>query len=508
MDFFAPEKSREAPQGPFSTPWKIVVADDEQEVHSVTRMVLNDYQFGGQGLEFHSAYSAAETRELLQKQNDFAVILLDVVMETETAGLELVQWIREELQNSFIRIILRTGQPGYAPETQVVLNYDINDYKEKTELTSQKLFTTITSAIRGYRDLKVIDRNRKGLHQIVQSSATIFELTSLKNFAAGVLTQLTSLLNFEDSSLLVQTSGLAVREEHGEFHVLAATGEYGNCDDSNACVPVAVRRLFERGVREKQSFFEKDAFIGYYRTHNGSENLLYLKGRQKLQELDRQLIQIFSSNITIAFDNVYLNLDMEETQRELIQTLGEVVENRHSETGLHVVRVATISYSLAKAMGLDEEEAKQIREAAPMHDIGKITIPEEILFKRGALSPEEFELMKTHTSEGYRILSNTKRRTLRLAAEIALNHHESWDGSGYPAGISGEAIPLAAQIVGLADAVAALSQERAYAGAWPFETICTAVADSRGGRFSPRLADAFESCKDEIEKIVNISITS
>ncbi len=502
MDFFAPEPVQQIPRGQFATPWKIVIADDEQEVHSVTRMVLNDYQFGGQNLEFHSTYSAAETRELLQGGEDFAVILLDVVMETETAGLELVQWIREELQNSFIRIILRTGQPGYAPETQVVLNYDINDYKEKTELTSQKLFTTITSAIRGYRDLKVIDRNRKGLRQIVQSTANIFELTSLKSFTNGVLTQLTSLLNFDDSSLLVQTSGLAVREEHGEFHVLAATGEYGACDESDSCIPAAVRRLFERGVREKQSFFEKDAFIGYYRTQNGSENLLYLKGRHQLRELDRQLIQIFSSNITIAFDKVYLNLDLEETQRELIQTLGEVVENRHSETGQHVVRVAEVSYCLAKAMGVDEEEAKQIREAAPMHDIGKITIPEEILFKTGPLSPEEFELVKTHTSEGRRMLSHTKRRTLHKAAEIALNHHENWDGSGYPGGLRGEEIPLAAQIVGLADAVDALSHERAYAGAWPFESICDAIAQSKGSRFSPRLVAAFESCKDEIAEIV------
>lgn len=502
MDFFAPENNTQTLRGDFSAPWKILIADDEQEVHSVTKMVLNDYRFDGQGLEFHSTYSAEETRKLLSERDDFAVILLDVVMETETAGLELVQWIREELENSFIRIILRTGQPGYAPETQVVLNYDINDYKEKTELTSQKLFTTITAAIRGYRDLKVIDRNRKGLRQIVQSTASISEITSLKSFAAGVLTQLTSLLNFEDSSLLVQTSGLAVREEEGKLHVLAATGEYGTCGESDACIPPEVRRLFKRGIEEKESFFEKDAFIGYYRTRNGSENLLYLKGRHQLRDLDRQLIQIFSSNITIAFDNVYLNIDMEETQRELIQTLGEVVENRHRETGLHVVRVARIAYHLAQAMGLDEEEAKQIREAAPMHDIGKITIPEEILFKTGPLDPEEFELVKTHTSEGSRMLSNSKRRTLQTATEIALNHHENWDGSGYPRGLRGEEIPVAAQIVGLADAVDALSHDRTYAMAWPFDTISQAVTDSRGKRFSPRLVDAFDSRREIIREII------
>jgi len=162
--------------------WKLIIADDEEEIHTVTRMVLGSYSFDGMGLEFLSAYTGRETRELIKQNPDTAVILLDVVMEKENSGLETVRWIREELKNNFVRIILRTGQPGQAPEKQVIRDYDINDYKEKTELTDQKLFTTITSSIRSFRDIKTIDRNKRGLEQIIISSAGMFEENNLKTF--------------------------------------------------------------------------------------------------------------------------------------------------------------------------------------------------------------------------------------------------------------------------------------------------------------------------------------
>ena len=136
--FFADEletsRSRTLPS------WKLLIVDDEEEVHVITRMVLEGLSFSGKGLTFLSAYSAQEAREILLEQRDIAVILLDVVMETGQAGLELVEIIRSELGNRMVRIILRTGQPGQAPEREVITRYDINDYKHKTELTAQKLF--------------------------------------------------------------------------------------------------------------------------------------------------------------------------------------------------------------------------------------------------------------------------------------------------------------------------------------------------------------------------------
>ena len=144
-------------------PWKLLIVDDEEEVHSLTRLVLRNYEFEGRTLELLSAYSGVAARKVLAEHPDIALILLDVVMEREDSGLRLVHHIRNKLQNNHVRIILRTGQPGQAPEMEVVARYDINDYKAKTDLTSQKLFTTVTSALRAWRDIQTIDYSRRGI---------------------------------------------------------------------------------------------------------------------------------------------------------------------------------------------------------------------------------------------------------------------------------------------------------------------------------------------------------
>ena len=143
--------------------WKIAVIDDDAAVHEGTRFALSDYNLNGSTLEILSAYSAAEGRKLMREHPDIAAVLLDVIMETDVAGLELVDYIRNELRNETVRIILRTGQPGQAPERRVIVDYDINDYKAKTELTADKLFTTLTAALRSYQQLRRITAMSRGL---------------------------------------------------------------------------------------------------------------------------------------------------------------------------------------------------------------------------------------------------------------------------------------------------------------------------------------------------------
>src|SRR5499427_4818919 len=175
--------------------WKIAVIDDEPAVHDGTRFALSDYRLNGQGLEILSAYSAAEGRELMRRHADVAVVLLDVIMESDTAGLGLVEYIRNDLKNETVRIILRTGQPGQAPERRVIVDYDINDYKAKTELTAQKLFSTMITALRSYRDIMTIEMSRNGLEKIIGASASLFQIRSMETFLSGILMQIASLLN-------------------------------------------------------------------------------------------------------------------------------------------------------------------------------------------------------------------------------------------------------------------------------------------------------------------------
>jgi diguanylate cyclase (GGDEF)-like protein/PAS domain S-box-containing protein len=137
-------------------PWEILVVDDDESIHEVTKLILTDFEFEGRKLNLTHGYSAAEAQSILHKKSNFAVLLLDVVMETDHAGLDLVDYIRNELNNQFLRIVLRTGQPGQAPELSVIVDYDINDYKEKSEMTSQKMRSCITAALRSYRDIETI----------------------------------------------------------------------------------------------------------------------------------------------------------------------------------------------------------------------------------------------------------------------------------------------------------------------------------------------------------------
>jgi response regulator RpfG family c-di-GMP phosphodiesterase len=486
-------------------PWKLLIADDEEEVHAVTRMVLEGFTFEDRKLQLLGTYSGEETKAMLKEHPDIAVILLDVVMEEDNSGLKVVKYIREELKNSFVRIILRTGQPGQAPERRVTMEYDINDYKEKTELTAQKLFTTITAALRAYRDLRTIERNKKGLEQIVEASANLFELRSLRQFATGALLQLTSLLHFDENSLYVQSSGLAVSRQEDSFYVLAATGEFEDYINKPVkdVIPEPIQHLIFQAIEEKRSLFTENLYVGYFCTKKGSENVLYMEGRYDLNDIEKGLIQTFSTNIAVAFDNIYLNQEIEDAQKEVIYTLGEVVETRSQETGQHVKRVGAYSYLLACRYGLDEGMADLLRLAAPMHDVGKIGIPDAILHKPGKLTDEEFAVIQTHTTIGYEILKGSKEKILQTAATIALQHHEHWDGLGYPAGLSGEQIDILARITKLADIFDALSFRRVYNEAWNIDLIVKLFQEDVGRHFDPALVELFLNHLDEFVGIKN-----
>jgi len=186
-----------------------------------------------------------------------------------------------------------------------------------------------------------------------------------------------------------------------------------------------------------------------------------------------------------------LNHEITDTQREIILTLGAICETRSHETGQHVKRVAEYSSLLANLIGASGDECALIRFASPMHDIGKVAIPDAILNKPGALAQDEWAIMKTHTLLGYQMLSASQRPLLKMAATIALEHHERWDGSGYPRGLAGEDIHLAGRVTALADVFDALGSERCYKNAWPLEQIIAYVRDERGKHFDPRLVDVF-----------------
>lgn len=205
-----------------------------------------------------------------------------------------------------------------------------------------------------------------------------------------------------------------------------------------------------------------------------------------------------------TFQVLSLSEEMIRTQKEIILTIGDVVETRSHETAHHVDRVAEFAWLLARRAGMDEDAASDLRLASPMHDVGKIGIPDTILNKPGALTPDEISLMRNHTIIGHSIFKKSRLPVLTLAADIALSHHERWDGKGYPSGIAGEAIPLEARITSIADVFDAVSHERVYKKAWDFDLSLKYIADNGGSLFDPALAKIFVDIRAEIMEIFTI----
>lgn len=493
---FAPES------GTAASGWKVLIVDDEPEIHDVTRLVLSAFRFEDRPLDFHSAHSAREARRVLDEHPDVAVMLLDVVMESDQAGLDLVREIREVRGNRDLRIVLRTGQPGQAPEHEVIAGYDINDYKEKTELTAQKLSTTMFAALRAWRDIQIIEANKRGLERVVQASAHVFSHQKTHEFASAVLSQLTALLDMRGGALFCKVEGPKEgMPEH--FPVAAATGPYERFLDrfADEGLPARVADSLREAFQRKQHVFQDTHYVLHFTDSNQSESLLYVGEAWDLSELDFKLVEVFCTNVSIAFENLHLNQDLSEAQSETICLLAGAAESRSRETANHVRRVGEIAEFLAMGMGLNELEGENYRFAAPLHDIGKIGIPDAILNKPGPHTAEETAIMRRHAELGHQMLRDAKRPLLKLAAEIALTHHENWDGSGYPNGLANHAIPLSGRITMLADVYDALGSRRCYKEAWPSERIRAYILEQRAIKFDPRLVELLMDNWDIAEQV-------
>ncbi|SDJ58046.1 HD domain-containing phosphohydrolase [Salimicrobium halophilum] len=218
-------------------------------------------------------------------------------------------------------------------------------------------------------------------------------------------------------------------------------------------------------------------------------------------EEDEEIVRLAASYAGNALDSKLLHEELLATQKELLETMGQIGESRSKETGHHVKRVALYSYRLAILAGMTEQEARLLMSASPMHDIGKVAIPDTLLLKPGKLTDEEFEKMKEHTDIGYHIFRHSKRELLQAAARIAYEHHEKWDGTGYPRGIKGEDIHIFGRITAIADVFDALGSDRIYKKAWPDHKILDHFRKQIGRHFDPRLMTIFLDNFDVFRKI-------
>ena len=302
---FLDDSEHPQPDPAHSRPWRILIVDDDTDVHKATELAMQGLQVEGQPLSFLHAKSAAEARSVLATEPDLAVVLLDVVMESEDAGLQLVRFMREELRLRAIRIVLRTGQPGYAPEIETVQAYDINDYKTKSELTRTRLYTVLTAAIRSYRQIRALEANRQGLEMIVEASTELSRQRGLQRFSEGVVTQLCALLG-------TLPEGLVCAQSHGDgtdkARVIAAAGQYsGLINHPLGAVQVGkVRDLLSRCLALGRNISEDGCTCLHFMLSNGRSMAALVEVRRELDEMDLQLLRAFCSNIAVGFENVLL----------------------------------------------------------------------------------------------------------------------------------------------------------------------------------------------------------
>ena len=287
--------------------FKVLIVDDDEEVHSITRFALEDSEFLGSSLTFVSAYSAAEAKVVLEEHNDVALIFLDVVMEYDDAGLKLAKYIREELDNWIVRIVLRTGQPGQAPEKDVITNYDINDYKSKTELTSSRLFTTTLASLRTYSQLRAVELNRLGLEKILDASSSLFKFRSMGEFAQGVVRQISSFIeNDSHGVLLCAMSEPGQENDLNSIQVIAGTENMEATPGKpiSSVLSTDSCQVIQKALLTDTNIYNEHDYAIIFRTHTQATTLVYLSGIDPLSKHDIKLLEVFCSKIAIGFDNI------------------------------------------------------------------------------------------------------------------------------------------------------------------------------------------------------------
>jgi len=504
---FAPERvaeeDRTLSEGSFA-PWKVLIVDDEEQVHTVTTLVLGDFSFDGRAVKFYHAYSAAEARALLSRHHDFALAIIDVVMESDQAGLKLLHYVRRSLGNDLTRLVLRTGQPGEAPEESIIFEYDLNDYKDKSELTATRLKTLLLTALRSYRDIISLDRGRRSIKALLTVSSELFRVDELQHFTHIVLSQMLEILHsVEPQRRAPEASGLAAVETPRGTVVLATLGHFSALPRNTSVeLPETVTRLLTDGEDDGQLVYGRGSLGFVACTRFGQRHWFFLERCGEIAGDTRQLMELYRQNVCTALDTAYALENLRQTQEQLVHTLSQAIETRSTRQMAGGSLLASLCELLAREAGFSVEESRSIGLAARLHDIGVMCIPDQLLLKPGPHSPDEQRRMQQHVAEGMRLIGNPDQQVLAYARRIIQTHHEKWDGSGYPAGLAGEDIDILGRITAIADVFDALLSQRTHRERWSHEQAIQHIMEGAGKEFDPTLVDIFKNRIDDILALI------
>lgn len=450
--------------------WKILLVDDDKLVHLYIEEALKGLKFEDKPINLFHAYNLDQAKEFLIINTDIAILVSDLVMEKDLAGLELINYVRNDLNNRSIRIILETARPEKAPEDITVATYDINLYLDKRELNEVKLRTAVLTSLRSYRDIILLEKGVKGLEKIIRDPHEFVFIEDIYSFLKECYKKIEKFIEYYSI-----TNDFKIGIKYKNFIIGDLFEENFDSTDKNT-----IKKQFE---------------------YKGEKNILLVKFMHNINPIEKGIISVFIDNLYLTFISSSYFINMNNSYKEIIYKLSDVIEARSGETGAHVRSVAEISYIIGKTYGMEEKRLDILKLASPLHDIGKIGISDAILNKPDKLTEEEFEIMKEHTVIGYNILKDSKWEVFEIASKIALQHHEKWNGEGYPFGLKGEDILLEARIISIADVFDALTQDRVYRKAWSFDKAVNYLNSLKGIAFDPELIDIFNAKLDEIKKI-------
>ena len=503
-----------------ATEKRILVVDDEVVIRELITDILSE-----EGYLVDIAEDGQTALELLERNENYVLLFTDIMMPGMD-GIELIQKARE-LVPALVPIVMT----GYATiETaRAAVTVGAYDYVLKPFNLSE---------------IKLAVSNALDRHKLIEENARLHEITDL-----FIISEKIASIRDEDQLLdfLLETAANRVGAERASLMLVSPDGNslevvrslglpeefLGNRVPFDGSIagwvaehhrPLLVPDISKQpdverlGVHTEDPSFisvplERKAFSVDEPGISGRERSEVIavlnvsaKGTGKsFAESDLKALNILANHAAAALENVRLIRDLEDAQREVIYTLGEIVETRSRETGKHVKRVAEYCRLLAVKCGLSKSQSEVIRLASPLHDVGKVGIPDAILNKPGKLTAEEFDVIKTHCQIGYDMLRHAKGRVLQAAALIAHQHHEYFDGNGYPIGIAGKDIHVFGRIAGIADVFDALGVERVYKKAWPLEEILEYFRARRGKQFDPELLDIFFNNLDAILAIRDAS---
>lgn len=370
--------------------WKVLIVDDEQEVHHVTKLVLRNFTFEDKRLHFIDAYSAHEAKTLIAANQDLAVILLDVVMESDQAGLDVVRFVRHNLKNYFPRIVLRTGQPGQAPEQSIIADFDINDYREKTELTSEKLRTLLFSCLRSYRDLINLHNHQNYLENVVESSARIFETQNTEELPFS--------LSFHLASLLSSELELNTEEEGaqtpvfcchivGDHHQIAAAigtpyQDYIGSEAHKVLSKELINELSSVQRAKNHMFINRHCWLYFTNEDHSQRYIIFAETPKALASFQQELLEVFAYNVTIAIDKIFAieskNREIQRLERknkEMADLANQYLEQHFLNPSTFQRKLVKLCEFIANKLSLQPSEMKAIQQAFEEHYVGKLHSP-------------------------------------------------------------------------------------------------------------------------------------